>query len=75
MNNTNNMIGSQVEYESGGQKYTGMILDRVRVLGKYEDAGQYFDLYLVKCDGGRIFKISPTQVKQVLSASPNIETR
>ena len=60
------MIGQMVEYEAGGRLYRGRILDKVRIIGKREDAGQAFDLYVIECDH-RIFKISPAQIKQLIT--------
>jgi hypothetical protein len=67
MNKTENIIGCRVEYDAGGRTYIGRIIDKVRILGRDQDEGQAFDLYIVKLDSGRVYKVSPAAVKQILS--------
>ncbi len=61
------LIGARVQYESGGQLYQGIILDKVRVLMRGDDIGEGYDLYLVQIADGKVFKISPAQVKGILT--------
>ena len=61
------LIGRIVEYESAGRVYSGRIIDKVRIMGRGEDEGLAFDLYLISMPNGRIYKISPASIKQIIA--------
>lgn len=64
MKEKSQMIGARVEYQIGGRTYQGTIKDRVTI--SHKDTGQPFDLYIIAMDDGRIYRISPTAVKQII---------
>lgn len=60
------LIGKKVIYQAQGRTFQGTVVDKSRVLGKGEDEGSSFDLVLVAMPGGRIYKISPAAIKQII---------
>lgn len=66
MKDTPEIIGMRVEYEAGGRTYTGRIIDKARILGRDQDEGQAFDLYIIEVDG-RIYKVSPAAIKKIIT--------
>ncbi len=64
--NNSQIIGKQVEYISNGQTYQGKVLDCVRILGRGQDEGKAFDLYMIKVYGGRIYKVSPAAITKII---------
>lgn len=61
----NGIIGARVQYESGGQLYQGVVLDKVRVRPHNEN-GEAYDLYIIDV-GGKLFKISPVMIRRVIT--------
>ncbi len=60
------VIGSKIEYTAGGELVTGLVVDKFTALSQREGRETKQDYYLVQAEGGRVFKISPMQVKRIL---------
>lgn len=61
------VIGCKIEYEAvGGQLFTAVVVDKFTAFSNRDGRETKQDYYLVQTEGGRVFKISPMQVKKIL---------
>ena len=60
------LIGQTVEYQgSDGNTYRGRVLDKVRITNSRDH--EFFELYLIAMPNGRVYRVSPMAIKQILT--------